>query len=157
MRSRLTQLGILVALLAVGTLLGSALAQFLQPEPTPAPEAVAPLQERVRVEVLNGGGRSGVARTATEALRSAGYDVVSYQNAETFSEEPSVVTDRVGRPEWARRVAEVLRIDSVVSVPDSSRLLEVTVRLGIDWVPDAVAPADTGSRPWWDPRGYIRR
>jgi hypothetical protein len=45
------------------------------------------------------------------------------------------VLDRVGRPEWARSVAEALRIPASEADPDSTRLVDVTVLLGADWEP----------------------
>lgn len=102
--------------------------------------------ERVRVEVLNAGGRAGMARQATERLRDRRMDVVYFGNAPAV--ERSEVLDRVGRPEWARRAAEALGIGVVRSEPDSTLLVDVTVRLGPDWEPPAAqerasAPPET--------------
>lgn len=90
---------------------------------------------RVRVEVLNGAGRAGLAREATERLRDRGLDVVYFGNAREFGRDSSVVLDRVGREEAARAVAEALGITAVRSEPDSTLLLDVTVILGKDWPP----------------------
>ncbi len=89
--------------------------------------------ERVRVEVLNGAGRGGLARDATHRLREAGFDVVFFGNADRFDHARSVVLDRVGRPEEARAAAAALGIDSVTTAVDSSLMLEATVILGEDW------------------------
>jgi hypothetical protein len=111
---------------------------------------------RVRVEVLNGGGLEGVAWDATRSLRDRGFDVVYYGNAETYSDDPSVVMDRVGDLETARSVAEALGILQVVSDPDSTRLVDVTVRLGPDWTGRGLEDAGTGeAQAWWDPRGWF--
>lgn len=88
---------------------------------------------RVRVEVLNGAGRAGLAREATERLRDRGLDVVYFGNAREFGRDSSLVLDRVGREENARAVAEALGITAVRSEPDSTLLLDVTVILGRDW------------------------
>jgi hypothetical protein len=108
------------------------------------------------VEVLNGGGVTGAARTATELLRELGFDVVFFGNAETFSRDTSVVLDRVGRLDAARAVAAGLGIRRVRSKPDSSLYVDVTVRLGAEWAPsgpeeEALLP----SPPWWDLRRYL--
>ena len=56
-------------------------------EQRPAPasdttaEPIAVPDSRVRVQVLNGSKRSGLARLATDQLRDAGFDVVSIGNA----------------------------------------------------------------------------
>jgi hypothetical protein len=110
------------------------------PEEPPPPA----LGVRVRVEVLNGGGRAGVARAATERLRDAGFDVVFFGNAGSFDQDSSLVLDRVGRPEWARAVAEALEIPNLRSEPNPNLYLDVSVVLGRDWIaPDA----DIGSQP----------
>ncbi|MFC1660597.1 LytR C-terminal domain-containing protein [Gemmatimonadota bacterium] len=144
MGQRLRALTLLVVLIGAGTLLGSALAQWWQAPrgvsevaPVPRPEG------RVRVEVLNGGGIQGIARSATRALRDSGFDVVYYGNAENFSLDSSVVLDRVGRLDFAEGVAEVLGIRDVRTQLDSSLYLEVTVHLGGEW--------PTGD-PWGQPR-----
>ena len=101
---------------------------------------------QVRVEVLNGAGRSGLARDATHRLRSDGFDVVYFGNASAFGAGPSVVLDRVGDPDRARAVAASLGIDSVATAPDSTRLLDVTVVLGGDWPPRAPERRGLGDR-----------
>ena len=94
--------------------------------------------ERVRVEVLNGGGVSGMAVQATDRLRDYGVDVVDVGNALPFDRErPSVVIDRVGRTDMARAVAEALGIDNVQSDPDPNLYVDVSVVLGAEWIPPA--------------------
>jgi hypothetical protein len=156
---RLGALALLVTLLAAGALLGSALSQWgVGPPSTPATPQRPPLEGRVRVEVLNGGGESGVARDATAALRDVGYDVVYYGNAETFTEDPSVVLDRVGDVDPARWAADVLGIRDVRSAPDSNRYVDVTVRLGPEWsLPTSDPEGEATPLPWWDPRGWFQR
>lgn len=99
-------------------------------QPTPTPAAVP--DSRVRVEVLNGSGKTGLARFATDQLRDAGYDVVHLGNASSAA-KTSVVIDRVGKREIANRVAQALQIATVETQVDTSRYLEVTVILGKDW------------------------
>lgn len=115
--------------------------------------------ERVRVEVLNAGGVTGMAREATEELRAAGFDVVNFGNAGTFDpERPSEVIDRVGRTDIAQAVAAAIGIDNVQTDPDPNLFVEVTVVVGRDWVgPDGLAPADAavGEDAWWDPRSWF--
>jgi len=157
MGERLRGLALLVVLLGAGVLLGSSLAQWWQiAPPLPAGPPSVQIQGRVRVEVLNAGGISGVARDATAVLRDLGVDVVYYGNAENFSEEPSVVVDRVGRSEAARVVARALGIEGVVLEPDSSLFVDITVRLGPEWsLEPEPAKEVTGARPWWDLRRFF--
>jgi hypothetical protein len=115
-------------------------------------------EERVRVEVLNAGGVPGMASTATEALREAGFDVVHFGNAGSFdAARPSAVIDRVGRLDFARAVAASLGIDNVLSEPDPNLFLDVTVMVGGAWTPATPIVEDepTGGLPSWDPRSWF--
>lgn len=155
MGKRLRTLAFAVVLVGVGLFLGSALSQGgrrVEAPVLPLPP-LPKLPGRVRVEVLNAGGRPGLARQATEALREAGFDVVYYGNAEPFTPDSSVVVDRVGRLEPARAAADVLGIRQVRSLPDSNLYVDVTVRLGPEWsLPSPSAGEDERPRPWWDLR-----
>lgn len=129
------------------------------PEGARGPATRAP-DERVRVEVLNAGGVAGVARTATEELRAAGFDVVQFGNARTFDRDSSVVVDRVGRVDLAEAVARTLGIPNVLSEPDPNLFVEVTVLLGRTWQGREGAGSRRGEAPErapWDPRGWLGR
>ena len=96
-------------------------------------DARAPEGTRIKVEVLNGTKTKGLARRATLYLRGRGFDVVgSGQNTEARA--ATVVYDRSSHPEWARLVGRAMNAP-VVSRPDSSRYLDVTVILGASWRP----------------------
>jgi hypothetical protein len=82
--------------------------------------------------VLNGTGRSGLARAASEQLRAAGYDVV-YFGSRGSDVLTSVVIDRVGKPAIASGAAKALSIASVKTDRDSTLLLDATVIVGADW------------------------
>jgi hypothetical protein len=115
--------------------------------------------ERVRVEVLNGGGRDNMARVATDQLRDQGFDVVFYGNHRDCCADSSVVVDRVGNLAWARAVADALGIDQVRSDPDSNLYLDVSVVVGGGWDPPGAAGMieTSDSLRWWDPRRLFRR
>jgi hypothetical protein len=126
---------------------------------TSSPAARAP-DERVRVEVLNAGGVAGLARTATSRLREAGFDVVQFGNARTFDRDSSVVIDRVGRPDLAEAVANVLGIPNVLSEPDPNLFVEVSVLLGRTWQGGGGMGdrwREPPERARWDPRGWLGR
>jgi len=157
MGQRLRALTLLTVLLAVGILLGSSLSQWWNiVPPLPGTASSGQIQDRVRVEILNAGGTPGAARDATAALRDLGLDVVYYGNAENFTEEPSVVLDRVGRQDAARAVADALGIRAIVSEPDSNLFVDVTVRLGPEWALSA-GPTGTQDPSWWDIRRFFRK
>ena len=139
----------LFTLVVTGTvvLLGSAMWQWVPEERAPEDEPVlSPAQDRVTVDVRNAGGVAGMARAATDRLRGAGFDVVGIGNAGQFGLESSVVIDRVGKLETAAAVAEALGIDSVTSDPDPNLFVDVTVRLGADWMAPQGSVEGTGNR-----------
>ena len=157
MGKRIRVLILLSAIVGIGLLIGNGLPGRNQ---TGADEEGPPpaydLPDRVRVEVLNAGGVSGVAWEATVALRDRGFDVVSYGNAGAYLADSSVVLDRVGDTATARLVAEALGIPRVAFEPDSTLFLDVTVRLGEEWNGgQAQALEVQGPRAWWDPRGWF--
>jgi len=96
--------------------------------------ALAPPGVRVRVEVLNASGRRGLARRATMYLRDLGYDVVANGNA-AERRDSTLVLQRAGQAEWARRAGRAVGGAAVEARPDSSRHVDVTVLLGRDWQP----------------------
>jgi hypothetical protein len=98
------------------------------------PDANAPEGARVRVQVLNATTTRGLARRATMHLRDRGFDVLEIGTAPAQLDS-TLVLDRSGHPEWARRVADALGGARVESRPDSSRYLDVTVLLGRSWRP----------------------
>ena len=98
----------------------------------PPPDVNAPADTRVRVQVLNATTLRGLARRATLHLRDRGFDVLEIGTAPE-QRDSTLVLDRSGHPEWAKRVAEALGGARVESRPDSSRYLDVTVLLGRSW------------------------
>lgn len=135
----------LVLILATSLVLG--LGSDAEPVAQIQPTEVIP--DGPRVEVLNAAGITGMARSATAQLRAAEFDVVYFGNASTFGRDSSVVLDRVGRPEIARRVADALGIEQVRTELDSLLYLEVSVLLGEDWEP-GVTTTRSSQEP--DPR-----
>src|SRR4051812_9899181 len=98
----------LAAATAGTMLLGAVLAtRTFMREPPPArsaaPDVNAAPDTRIRVEVLNATATRGLARRATIQLRDGGFDVVQIG---TVSEQrdSTLVLDRSGHPEWARKV-----------------------------------------------------
>lgn len=127
--------------------------RWLPERTAPAGPILSPRAEgRITVDVRNAGGVDGMARSATGYLRGEGFDVVAVGNAGSFDQQESVVIDRVGNPEPAARVAEVLAIDSVISEPDLNLFVDVTVRLGAEWmIPEEPEPVET------EPPGFMDR
>lgn len=100
------------------------------------PAATAPSGVRVRVQVLNATTTRGLAQRATALLRDKGFDVVEIGNAREPSDS-TVVLDRTNHPEWARRVAAAMGGAQIITRPDTSRYLDITVLIGATWRPPA--------------------
>lgn len=151
--SRWQTVGIFLTLLAVAVLVGSLAANFFGGRRQPArprltaegtrPTDVPASSERVRVEVLNASGTPGLAARGRTVLRDRGFDVVQVGNAPGYAPDTSLVMDRVGRMDLARRVADAARIRKVLERPDSNVYVDVTVVLGRDWQP----PGDPAPEP----------
>jgi len=92
-----------------------------------------PLAERIKVEVLNGSGESGLAQRISNRLRDLGLDVVAAGNADHFDHETTYVLDRSGRIGVALEVARGLGTDSVVVALNPDLYLDATVVVGHDW------------------------
>lgn len=162
MADRLRVLLIFAVILAAGAFLGSAWVQWSPPgEKAVETEdgRTVRVPGRVRVEVLNAGGKADMARRATGQLRDGGLDVVYFGNADSFGRDSSLVLDRAGRLDAARAVADILGIRHVQSQPDSNLYLDVTVLLGREWEPAAAVVRETGpdedEAPWWDLRRLL--
>jgi hypothetical protein len=133
-RRRIVRLALIVAAVAAVAL--TALAVLLAPRrehvaghayAIPAPG------RRIRVEVLNGTNRPGLARTATRGLRQQGLDVVFFGTGPAA--ESTRIYVRRGDPGQGRDVAEALGVGRVVIEPDTLRRVDVSVLLGRDWRP----------------------
>ena len=104
--------------------------------PIGSDDARAPTGVRIKVQVLNATKTRDLARRATMHLRDRGFDVVDV-GTDPNGRDSVLVLDRSGHPEWAKLVARALGGGQVLSRPDSSRYLDVTVLLGGAWRPPA--------------------
>ncbi|HVS59825.1 MAG TPA: LytR C-terminal domain-containing protein [Gemmatimonadaceae bacterium] len=123
----------LLVLTAIGWLTLRALSIRGSGAPYVPDDAKAPEGVRIKVEVFNGTRTKGLARRATLFLRDHGFDVVG-SGTNTEQRAATVVYDRSGHPDWAARVGRAMNAP-VVTLPDSSRYLDVTVVLGANWRP----------------------
>jgi calcineurin-like phosphoesterase len=117
-------------------LLGAGLALLRSPAERPvAPVSAVPGPKgRVIVEVLNGTGRQGAARTATRMLRGKGLDVVFLGNADSLSDSTRVVVRR-GERAPAGYIAQVLGAGRIIVETDTFRRVDISVILGADFRP----------------------
>ena len=171
MGSRIRGLILVLVVLAAGVFAGSAISQWKPLPEQDRPEGMDRAQVlgqmardlgiddlgRVRVEVLNAGGRSGMAREATSFLRDLGFDVVDFGNAGSFGADSTIIIDRSGRPAAAEAVARAFGRTTVREEPDPNLYVDVTVMLGGDWsfeLPES--PSEPPTSPWWDFRRFFR-
>lgn len=124
--------GGLAVLLTAGVLLARAGRGSDATRRAPPPDASAQDSARIKVEVLNATDVRGLARRATLYLRDRGFDVL-FTGTAPQQLDSTLVLDRSGHPERARRVAAALGGARVETRADSSRYLDVTVMLGRSW------------------------
>lgn len=91
--------------------------------------------EKITVEILNGTDQSGLARKTAEILKSLGYEIYQYENAETFDYEKTVIIDRRGNTSQAQEIAKEMRTSNVITEfnSETSNAVDVTVILGKDF------------------------
>jgi hypothetical protein len=91
----------------------------------------------VRVAVLNGCGREGLAALCARKLRDEGFDVVNGlgENADSFDFDVSVIVDRKGNIQKARMLADRVGITAIVDQrSDNPYIIEdLVIILGRDW------------------------
>jgi hypothetical protein len=99
------------------------------------PSVLDPASERIEVQVLNGSGEKYLARRVTDFLRAGGFDVVEMGNADRQDLPETLVLDRSGKEDRARRVAGALGLlpERVALRIDPSLFLDVTVIIGRDY------------------------
>ncbi|HVZ49086.1 MAG TPA: LytR C-terminal domain-containing protein [Gemmatimonadaceae bacterium] len=103
-------------------------------DPSHAARPVVPAGTRITVEVLNATDTRGLARSAAEFLRDAGFDVVYFGNT-AERRDSTLIRDRMGHPDWSAMAQRVMAPAAVESSPDSTRLVDLTVLVGALWRP----------------------
>lgn len=90
---------------------------------------------KIKIEVLNGCGVSGVADKLTDYLRENKIDVVNLGNYRSFEIENSIIIGRNNKIKNAELVASLVGLDrnSVIQQINPDYLLDVTFILGKDY------------------------
>ena len=83
--------------------------------------------------MLNASSQAGLARDATRRLRDAGLDVVYFGSDTLQGQDSTVILVRRGDTTGAVRARRALGAGRVRSAPDTTRLVDLTVRLGRDF------------------------
>ena len=94
----------------------------------------------IQVSVRNGCGVSGLAGELTQYLRKNGFDVVEVGDHSSFDEEQSMVYDRIGDMESAKKLAAAVGIpeERVIQDIDLEEYLDATIIIGKDY--DSLTP-----------------
>lgn len=89
----------------------------------------------IRIEILNGCGKDGIAKQLGTKLRAHGFDVMTLGNAGSYAFSETLVIDRVGKMHHAKQVANILGTQNLIQqiTPDPFRIEEVTVIVGRDY------------------------
>ncbi len=89
----------------------------------------------IQVEVRNGCGISGLAGDMTQFLRKKGFDVVDVGDHDSFDLEYSVVYDRIGDIESARKLAKAVGIppERVVQDIKLDEYIDASIVIGLDY------------------------
>jgi polyisoprenyl-teichoic acid--peptidoglycan teichoic acid transferase len=98
-------------------------------------EFVAPDSLSITVEVLNGTKTPGLANRARDLFQSYDLEVMPPNNADNDQYQNTVVLDRKGKLDDAKKVADIIRCTKVYSRPDPQvdQAVDVTVILGKDF------------------------
>jgi LCP family protein required for cell wall assembly len=92
--------------------------------------------EAAIVQVLNGTGTAGLARTVSIELERAGFTIVPPDNAPTGDYQRTVVYDAAGKPATARRLARTLDAELVSGpAPEYLGSADIVVILGANAAP----------------------
>lgn len=89
-------------------------------------------KQPIRIELLNGSGRAGLAGELASYLRDGGFDVLEVSNADRSDYRTTLVVNRTGAPEPGRIVAEYLGTRHVIQQISSQEMIDVTVIVGRD-------------------------
>ena len=98
-------------------------------------EASVLVSDVIQIEVLNGCGIPGLATKFTSKMRQNGFDVVQSGNFETFDISETIVIDRSGSKENAKRVARALGVPEqrIIREISSDFYLDATIVIGSDY------------------------
>jgi len=109
--------------------------QVSEKQEIPEEPVVQPVTQKSQIEVLNGCGVSGIAKTTMIYLRKVDFDVVYMGNYKNFNVPNSMVIDRIGKKDIALKIASLLGIssDQVKTEIDQSIQVDASIILGKDY------------------------
>ena len=96
------------------------------------PQTLSRPKQPIRIELLNGSGRAGLAGELASYLRDGGFDVLEVSNADRSDYRATLVVNRTEATEPGRVVAEYLGTRHVIQQISSQEMIDVTVIVGRD-------------------------
>jgi hypothetical protein len=96
------------------------------------PQTLGRPKQPIRIELLNGSGRAGLAGELASYLRDGGFDVLEVSNADRADYRTTLVVNRTAATEPGRVVAEYLGTRHVIQQISSQEMIDVTVIVGRD-------------------------
>ncbi|NNM55316.1 MAG: LCP family protein [Spirochaetales bacterium] len=115
-----------------GTLLKDSIRQIL--EVLPRKDGSALLPSSVTIEILNGTKQPGLATRTSLLLKSFGYNVVAVRNADNTNQDNTVIVDRKGTQEAARKVADIIQCRKLITSQETTPAdADVIITLGKDF------------------------
>ena len=104
------------------------------------PQSVGRPKGPIRIELLNGSGRSGLAGELASYLRDGGFDVLVVSNADRADYRNTLVVNRTESHEPGSIVADYLGTRHLIQQIRAQEMIDVTVIVGRD------------ARQWTQPR-----
>tara|TARA_B100001750_G_C15466916_1_gene577567 strand:- start:858 stop:1352 length:495 start_codon:yes stop_codon:yes gene_type:complete len=92
--------------------------------------------KKIQLEVLNGCGTKGVAILFTNFLRSNGYDVINFKNAENFNfNKTKIIIHKHDAKNFVNEIIDILALDSkqIEYNFDKNIFYEMTLIIGSDY------------------------
>lgn len=128
-------LAIAALAIVVGYLLYALVVRNVVRPPVEPERAGGESGEVIQIDLLNGCGVDGAAGSWAAYLRSRGFDVVEMRNYKTYDVEYSLIVDRTGNLENARRVARALGVSDAQIIRQISEdyYVDVSVVIGKDY------------------------
>jgi hypothetical protein len=97
-----------------------------------SPQSAGRPKQPIRIELLNGSGRAGLAGELASYLRDGGFDVLEVSNADRADYRTTLVVNRTEAVEPGRIVAEYLGTRHLIQQVSSQEMIDVTVIVGRD-------------------------
>lgn len=89
--------------------------------------------DQIKVQVLNGSGKSGIAKLVRDKLIRNGFNVVEFGNADSDNYQNTIILDRTGKISKSLKVASILNCKNVYIKINPFIMVDVTVIIGRDY------------------------